>query len=121
MIIDIELIIIVAIILIVGFWFVWFKITNILNKKNYNPENDKGRQAEEKRRRAKNENGGIEKLGRESSTTGFGNERFREHEERILLPTTETIVTRKDSNSVGETSNSNGKVRRRRNPFRRRR
>ena len=99
-------------------WWTWFRVSSKINIKNYNPENDKGRQAEEKRRRA----GGFkEAIGREfantrdSPTTSFSDEGFRESEEPRVLQTTETIVD-------GKTSNSDGKVSKQfRNPFRRKR
>jgi len=118
MIIQIELLIVLAVMFILFVWFVWFKITNIINRKKYNPENDKGRKAEE-RRRAEIGNKRIDHLGRESSTAGFGNERFGEHEERILLPTTKTIVDGKTSDGDGKVGEQYKTVRRR-NLFKRR-
>ncbi len=128
--IDIELIIIVVIVLILFFWFVWFKITKKINIKKYNPENDKGRKAEEKRKEKRGRESRFgesskSKLGariRESSRTVISVQGFGKSEEPGVLPTAEIIVDGKTSNSNGKTSNSDGKTRRKfRNPFRRRR
>ena len=107
--IDIEVIVIVSIILIFMFWYVWYKITNLLNKKRYKPENDKGRKGTEDKKGS-----GRESRFGESSKTVISVQELREPEEPGVLPTAEIVVD-------GKTNNGDGKVGRQFvNPFGRR-
>ena len=111
MIIDIEIIVGGIIILVILFWFIWFKFTGWRNKKKYNPENDKGRKAEESRKEGRRE----ESFRREqpTQTTTISVDRFEEPKGSGVLPTAEIVVT-------GKTDNGNGNVGKKfRNPFRR--
>lgn len=109
MIIDIEVIIIVAVSIVLTIGFTWFKITSYLNKKRYKPENDKGRDKTEDKKGSGRES----KFG-ETSKTVISISGLREPEEPGVLQTAEIVVD-------GETSNSDGKVSRQFiNPFRRR-
>ena len=111
MIIDIEIIVVGAIMLVVILWFIWFKFTGWRNKWRYKPENDKGRKAEEKRNEGRRE----ESFRREPTIEkpDSRNEVFNTTTRPTVLQTPKTVVTRK-------TNNGNGKVGKQfRNPFRR--
>ena len=93
-------------ILLIG--FIWHEISKALAIKKYNQDpinNDKSRKFE----RAKAEEFGIPKSIAE---------RIAQPPERSLLQTTKTVNRRKKDVSIGETSNSNGKISNS-NPFRR--
>ena len=83
-------------------WFIWKKISDKRLLKKYKPENDKGRLAEEKRRRDSQSTETV------ADIPGPG-----EPEERGVLPSAIVDVNRK-------TGEGNGKIGRKfRNPFRR--
>jgi len=99
MIIDIEVIIFGIILTIVITWFIWYKLSKWWNARRYNPENDKGRKAEERRREDKR----IGTTGREPAAADIGIKGLRESEKRTVLQAAKTIAD-------GKTSDSNGKV-----------
>ncbi len=96
--IDIEVLVVGAIILMLVTWFVWYNVTGLIYKWRYKKkhgENDKGKKAEEKRR-----SGIGEFTGREPSITirepaddNAGSTKFTE---RTILPSTTSISSGKD-------------------------
>lgn len=91
-----EVFILLLIILIVLVWAIWFRFTTWLYKKRYNPDNDKGKQAEDRRTKGRGEQPPTPTAA--ESLPGF-------------VPTSEPSVFQaagvgsdgKDSNSRGET------------------
>ena len=98
--IDIEVIIIASIIFLVLLWFIWLTLSRVYHNRRYKPENDKGRQAEEKRRRD------GESTGRESIFTDSTISSPRPAE-----PKKQDVFPAASSSSNGETSKGNGKTR----------
>jgi len=87
----IEVLFLLIIFLVFFIWSVWFNYSKRKLLKKYNPNNDKGRKAEEQRPSG-GRIGAIE--NKEFITPGSP-----EPSERSLLPTTEIIPVGKDSNN----------------------
>ncbi|MFA6201203.1 MAG: hypothetical protein WC679_12445 [Bacteroidales bacterium] len=99
--IPIELLVLMAIIVFIMFWYFLMFILKRIKLWRYKPENDKGRRAEEARR------------------TGLASiQRPLLPERRSILPTAIVDPPRENSNSIREPSNSDGRTFK--NPFRRR-
>jgi len=113
--IYIELILILVLMIMFIIWYLWNKYTIKKLIKNYNPKEDKGKLAEEKRLETQNgktkQKGGensaaksIKDRGTESDvgTTSEDSNGLEQPEGRKLLPTTNIV-------DDGKTSNSNRK------------
>ena len=91
--IQIELIVIFLILAMFFLWFVWFKISGMIAKKRYNPDNDRSKKGEIR----------IRKNGGEVQTTGTStpsSSRYEQLTERDLLPTTVVDNPRKNCSSI---------------------
>ena len=119
--IYIELIIILVIIYIFIFWKIWFKQSKKKLIKNYNPEKDMGRLAEEEKKlenifeekqkeinngKTKPKNGGTEPGDSTTATADTSSVGLGKSKERELLPKTTVDNVRK--NSSGTRKNSSG-------------
>jgi len=121
MIVEIELVVVLGVGLTVAFWFILYKLWKKRDLKYYNPENDKGRKAEESRSEGSREPSvrGFEGEGRESTAAVISVDGLGESKEPGVLPTAEIIVDGETSDSDGEVSKELRRTRFR-NPFKRR-
>jgi len=107
--IYIELVVIF--ILLFGFlsWRIWFKSSQKKLLKNYNPENDKGRKAEEEKefiRRTPGTRRGIGKAESKSATSIASNVRPEQSSGRGILPSAKADANGKNSSGRRKTSKS---------------
>ncbi len=85
MIIQIELIVVAALILLLLIWSLWLNLTTFINKRRYKKENDKARRGE------------IERGELGTSETGDSSSRPTQPTERELLSSANTSSPGKDS------------------------
>ena len=114
--VTIEFLIFFSLLFLFVGWTIWKRISNKRALKKYNPENDKARLGEEKRRRDNEFEGRDRKL----EDAGVSDAGLAEPPERTDISSADVSADGKTGRGIGKTSHRDGKTRRKfRSPFRR--